>query len=114
MKTRNTMMFPDYEIENVSVVDGDTLKVKLKHIVSVRLSRIDTPERSNKEKWEQAKEYVKERIHNAKQIKLTVTSQGKYGRYLAEVFVDGVNLNNELVEKGMAVKYEPRKNRKTR
>ena len=31
---------------------------------------------------------------------------GKYGRYLAEIVVDGVNVDDELVESGFAVHRE--------
>lgn len=38
------------------------------------------------------------------------SGKGKYGRWLGIVYVDGVDINAEMIEKGHAVKYEEGEN----
>jgi len=35
-------------------------------------------------------------------VETTKDKKGKYGRYLAEIYLDGVNLNDQLVTEGLA------------
>lgn len=39
-------------------------------------------------------------------IKTTKDRKGKYGRYLGEIIINGVSVNQEMLDKGLAVKYE--------
>lgn len=92
----------------VNAVDGDTVDVEVDLGFSVRVKHrfrligIDTPERG-KPGWQEATDLVKGHVGRA--CRLEVTKLDKYGRYLAEVFVDGVSLNKSLIEKGLAVSY---------
>ena len=76
----------------------------------IRLWGIDTPEIRGEERpdglisqeWLENKIYGKEII-----LKTYKDKKGKYGRWLGEVFLDGVNLNQQLLEEGLAEPYLP-------
>jgi micrococcal nuclease len=89
------------------VVDGDTIDVE--GVGRIRFVGVNTPERGERG-YQEAKEFVTVSclgktvgldIDNAKHY-------DKYGRVLAVVYVDGVNLNAELLKRGYAeVLYIP-------
>ncbi len=89
------------------VVDGDTIDVE--GVGRIRFVGVNTPERGERG-YQEAKDFVTVSclgktvgldIDNAKHY-------DKYGRVLAVVYVDGVNLNAELLKRGYAeVLYIP-------
>lgn len=89
------------------VVDGDTIDVE--GVGRIRFVGVNTPERGERG-YQEAKDFVKSSclgktvyldIDNAKHY-------DKYGRILAVVYADGVNLNAELLKRGYAeVLYIP-------
>lgn len=98
-----------------SVVDGDTIKVKMTsgvdkgQTVTVRLSDIDTPETVHPTKPVQ--KYGKEASNRTRKllpknttIKLVYEAQGKdqYGRHTAFVYKGNTNINVTLVKEGLA------------
>jgi micrococcal nuclease len=98
------------------VVDGDTviLDIDLGFTIhwksSCRLWGIDTPELKSKDKEERAKaviakEYLIEALPVGSIVNINSKSLDKYGRPLVEIFVNDVNINEELVSKGLAVRY---------
>ncbi len=108
-----------YKAEIVNVVDGDTvdavidlgLGVKIER--RLRLAGIDTPEmfgvKKDSEEYKRglkAKNFVISAlgsVENRCWVKTIKDKTGKYGRYIAEIyFMDGKNLNELLVEKGLA------------
>ncbi len=111
-------IWPQDQIDTVRVIDGDTIGVtldlgfKVSCYQVLRLARINCPERNQREAWEKAKSFVEERIASCDEIKIVSYKRGRYGRYLCDIFINGVNLNNTLIEKGLAVAYEEKKNRK--
>ena len=104
-----------YKAHVVGVYDGDTITVDIdlgmdtwKKNVKMRLARIDTPEMRGDEKelGKQVRDYVRGMILDKEVvIKTSKDKTGKYGRYIAEVVVGDINLNDHLVELGMATKY---------
>jgi len=106
----------------VKVVDGDTLDLEIDlgfhiyHTIRVRLARINTPEifgvSKDSEEYKrgmQAKVFVDNWLKATKElyIKTYKDSKGKYGRYLAEIYNEnGECLNDILLEKGLAEKFE--------
>ena len=52
---------------------------------------------------------MRSKLDNAKEIKLTKLQRGKYFRVIADVYVDGVSLEQELLENELAYKYSGRK-----
>ena len=57
---------------------------------------------------EKAKNYLKKRVSNRK-VRLKLYGTDRFNRQLAEVFVDGKNINLELLRKGLAEVYQGRK-----
>lgn len=111
----------------VRATDGDTATFKYKgKNVKVRFLLVDTPETVHPSKGVQpygkeASNYTKNRLKNAKKIQLDFDRTGykgdKYGRKLAYVYVDGKDLNLELVRKGyarVAYVYAPNTKYKTK
>ena len=98
--------------------DGDTITFNLLGLhpiigdkISIRVNGIDTPEISGKcekEKYDaqQAKEMIADILKDAERIDLKNIERGNYFRIVADVFVDGENLADELIEAGMAVPYD--------
>jgi micrococcal nuclease len=112
----------EYRIKKVTnVVDGDTIDVEIDLGFSVsyaqrlRLAGIDTPESRTTDKAEkalglEAKEYLKSKIKDAKNIVVKTEkpdSSEKYGRILGWIYVDGSNksINEQMIEDGHAWGY---------
>ena len=89
------------------VVDGDTIDVE--GTGRIRLVGVNTPERGEPG-YSEAKEFVKS-MCLSRTVQLDIDDakgHDKYGRVLAVVYVDGVNLNRELLRRGYAeVMYIP-------
>lgn len=101
----------------IRVIDGDTFEVKIDlgfHlfiIEKVRLYGVNTPEirtRNQKEKLKglEAKKFVED-IFNNNSTNLKIKSYGKdkYGRILADFFIEDKMLSDLLLENKMAVEY---------
>lgn len=102
----------------ISVYDGDTFRADIEGAhpevcgknMSVRLYGIDTPELRTKSATEKAlakkaREFTHQRLRTAKQIILKNIQRGKYFRFVADVWIDGVNLGKELIKAGLAKPY---------
>ena len=93
------------EYRVMSVADGDSFSLmKNRTEVKVRLYGIDCPERKqpfNKK----AGKFTRTMLQKGK-IELTKVDLDRYGRTVAWVFVDSLNLNEELVRRGLAWHYK--------
>ena len=101
----------------ISVYDGDTFRVDIDSLppivgknIPIRLNGVDTPEIQGKCQYEKdlalkARDFVRNKLANAKEIKLTNLQRGKYFRVVADVMIDGVSLEQELLENKLAYKY---------
>ena len=101
----------------ISVYDGDTFRVDIDSLppivgknIRIRLNGVDTPEIQGKCQYEKdlaliARDFVRNKLANAKEIKLTKLQRGKYFRVVADVYLDGVSLEQELLENKLAYKY---------
>ena len=97
------------------MVDGDTIEAELDLGFGVymtqklRFARINAPEMST-EAGKTSKGNL-ELLLSGKEL-IVQTKRGaadqkdKYGRYIAEVWVEGNNINDLMIEHGFAVKYE--------
>ena len=86
------------------IVDGDTITISG---TKIRLSGIDTPERKQTCKkasvtWKcgyEATETLREWTHT-KEVRCIGDEKDRYGRLIADCFVDGYNVNARLVYEG--------------
>ena len=109
----------EYSCKVGRVVDGDTIDVVLDlgfdimFKSRVRLYGIDTPESRTRDLDEKARgkmagAFLKEAVENGSKVVIETKlkdSRGKYGRVLGNVVVDGLNINEAMIEKFLAVAY---------
>jgi micrococcal nuclease len=89
----------------VAVHDGDTISVRTpKETVRVRLEGIDCPE-YRQPYSARAKRFTSDLVYR-KTVTVDGRGEDQYGRLLARVRVDGVELNERLVRNGLAWHYE--------
>jgi len=108
-------VLPIREGKIVKVYDGDTVTIAFRlsgkiFRTQVRLIGIDTPEikgSSNLEKVKaiEVRDALTAKIMN-KMVKLEKCGTEKYGRLLAEIWFDGENVNQWMLDKGYAVPYD--------
>jgi len=122
LTTFQTQAAPQYGTVTVSkvisVYDGDTFRVNIDSLpaivgknIAIRVNGVDTPEIRGKCQYEKnlalkARDFVRGKLANAKEIKLTNLQRGKYFRVVANVLVDGVSLEQELLDNELAYRYD--------
>ena len=101
----------------VRVYDGDTIYVNLKDTpdifgknIGIRVNGIDTPEirtrcKNEKALGYKAKAILVEQLEKASCIELRNEQRGKYFRLVADVYADGVDVTDKLLQSGLAVEY---------
>ena len=89
----------------VKIADGDTLTLltSTNQQVKVRLAGIDTPER--KQPFGNRAKQALSSLAFQKQALVEIETKDRYGRTVGVVFVDGLNVNHELVKQGIAWVY---------
>jgi micrococcal nuclease len=102
----------------IKVYDGDTLTIAFKlngykenntYKVNVRLNRIDTPELKSKDSDEKecakkARDYLSNLVLH-KELILKNCSYDKYGRLLADLYLNDLYINQDMIDKKYAVQY---------
>ena len=103
----------------IRVYDGDTFFADIQSLssiagenIGIRVSGIDTPEikgskcKKEKELAIEAKQAVVNLLGSASIIRLDEIQRGKYFRIVATVMIDGQNLSEILIRRGLAVAYD--------
>ena len=102
------------KVEFIRCRDGDTCLFNLPNVhplfgknIPVRFAGVDAPEKSAACMIEaiQAERYVTSMLAQATTIELVAAKRGKYYRIVAGVVVDGVNLNEQLLKRKLALPY---------
>ncbi len=106
LKNNQTQTF-----EVLKVYDGDTIQVKgLGLVFKIRMVGIDAPEIGYRGEPSQAfsqksKRYLQSLV-DKKRVRLTSHGIGGYNRQLAEIFVNDINVNLEIIRAGLAEVYQ--------
>lgn len=91
----------------IRIADGDTatcLQDDKKTQVRIRFAQIDAPE-SKQDFGTVSRQALADLIFN-KHVDLAVEEVDRYGRTVAEVYIDGVNVNKYMVQNGYAWAYK--------
>jgi micrococcal nuclease len=105
----------EYSAHITGVYDGDTVTavIDLGFNVSMteklRLVGIDAPEMRGESAaaGTASRDTLRSKILDKKVvIKTSKDKKEKYGRYLAEIFIDGVSINQQMITEGFAIKYD--------
>ena len=95
-----------YRATFLRAVDGDTIDVELDHGFErmrstrrLRLLGVDTPERGQ-QGYHEATALTFDQLEAAQEIIVRTVSKDSFGRWLAEVWCDGVSLNQQLIDRG--------------
>jgi len=103
--------------EVTSIYDGDTFRANIKaypgligYRIGIRINGIDTPELRAKCPQEKslalkAKQFSVSHLRSAKTVELKNMKRGKYFRIVADVYVDGKDLGQMLIDNRLAVPY---------
>lgn len=107
-----------YDVDVVSVYDGDTLNVDIDlgfsiwiRDKSLRLYGIDAPEvkGATRDQGIVVRNWLRQKIEQSQTILIESISDqpDKYGRYLAILYIDGININQLMIDEGLARPYNP-------
>lgn len=103
-----------YSCSVVSVYDGDTMRIDIDlgfntwlRNIPIRLARINAPEirGSERELGIEARDFLRNLVESASDVLVHTKEKGKYGRWIAEVIVDGANVSDMMILKGQAEAY---------
>lgn len=104
--------------ELVRIYDGDTITVNidmwpplLGKEISIRVRGVDTPEirgecQTEKDRAYAARDFAEKKLREAHVITLRNPERGKYFRLIADVYYDGKNLSDALIQNGYGRPYE--------
>ena len=89
----------------VGISDGDTLicLTVAKQPLKVRLHAIDAPEKQQAF-GQQAKKHLSDLVYS-KTVTLNITDTDRYGRAVADIQLDSLNVNQQMVKDGYAWAY---------
>lgn len=111
-------MKPDYKYKAIvtKVYDGDTITVSMDlgagvwlHGEKIRLAGINAPEVTGEQSLEGkiSGRWLREKLLDKEVVIQTFKDKkGKYGRYIANVFLDDICINDAIVGAGLAVYKE--------
>ena len=90
----------------VAITDGDTIKVLDdldKGVLKIRLNKIDAPEKKQAF-GQKSKQYLSNLVFG-KQVIIRFKEIDRYGRILGLIYINGVEVNLQMVKAGMAWHY---------
>jgi micrococcal nuclease len=99
---------PTNSYKVLSVGDGDTLRVTAGNNpqpITIRLACVDAPETSQGIYGPQATQRLKQLLPIGQIVSLKISDTDRYGRKVAEVTRNGLNVNLQMVAEGQAVVY---------
>lgn len=93
----------------IRVTDGDTITVQSYQKEKIRFAQIDAPETSHfgstpQPFGKESSAFLRSLV-SGKNVRVDVEAVDQYGRNVGTVFIDGINVNREMVKNGYAWVY---------
>ena len=106
----------DYAAHVLKVIDGDTIEVVIElgfglvlkkrlRLLRVNTSELKSDDPAEKSKAVKAKDALTKLLLN-KEVKIHSEKFDSFGRYLAEVWIDDLNVNDWLLQNDLAKPYQ--------
>ena len=95
---------PPFTATVVAVHDGDTITVRSTETVKIRLDGVDAPEL--KQPHGQASKQALSGLVFGKTVEVIPKNKDRYGRTVAQIKANGLDINNEMVRTGAVWWYE--------
>ena len=96
-------LIQDLKVEKI--IDGDTVYATMEgKPYKLRLTEIDAPER-DQPFGRQSKVFLRELLKDG-EFDADISGKDQYGRYLARLYDNGVDINRKMVNEGMAWVYD--------
>lgn len=94
----------EFSARVIAVLDGDTVLVKRANgLVKIRMAEIDAPEKA--QIFGETSRQSLSGMVLGKQVKVVSQAVDQYGRMVAHLSVDGLDVNAEQIRRGMAWEY---------
>ena len=94
----------EFTAKIIAVLDGDTVLVRRENgLVKIRLAEIDAPEKA--QTFGETSKRSLSGMVLGKQVKVISQAVDQYGRLVAHLSVDGLDVNAEQIRRGMAWEY---------
>ncbi len=94
----------EFSARVIAVLDGDTVLVKRANgLVKIRMAEIDAPEKA--QTFGETSKNSLSGMVLGKQVKVVSQAVDQYGRMVAHLSVDGLDVNAEQIRRGMAWEY---------
>jgi endonuclease YncB( thermonuclease family) len=94
----------EFTAKIIAVLDGDTVLIKrASGLLKIRLAEIDAPEKA--QTFGSASTQSLSGMVMGKQVKIASQTMDQYGRMVAHLSVDGLDVNAEQIRRGMAWEY---------
>ena len=94
----------EFTAKVIAVLDGDTVLVRRNgRLAKIRLAEIDAPEKE--QAFGLASRKSLSEMVLRKQVWLNTLATDRYGRSVAQIKVNGLSVNEEMVRRGMAWEY---------
>lgn len=99
-----SVLAAEFSAKVIAVLDGDTVLVKRANgLVKIRLAEIDAPEKAQTF-GETSRRSLSDMV-SGKQVRIVSQAVDQYGRMVAHLAVNGLDVNAEQIRRGMAWEY---------
>jgi micrococcal nuclease len=94
----------EFTTKVIAVLDGDTVLIRrAKGVLKIRLADIDAPEKA--QPFGASSQQSLSGMVLGKQVKVVSQAMDQYGRMVAHLSVNGLDVNTEQIRRGMAWEY---------